>query len=114
MLFAKQVLCFYDFAKNRGRGVLLLALVLLPILAAAQGTPAGTIYGYVLDPDQRPIPGVHISIEDPNTAATRATSTIGAVASATSSSAAATDAAAGIDPVTGAASGAGKTTGASD
>ncbi len=51
------------------------AILFLPILAAAQGTPAGTIYGYVLDPDHRPIPGVRISIEDPNTAATRTTST---------------------------------------
>ncbi|HVO60644.1 MAG TPA: TonB-dependent receptor [Terriglobales bacterium] len=75
MLFAQQLLCFCDFEKKRGRGVPLLALLLLPILAAAQGTPAGTIYGYVLDPDQRPIPGVRITIEDPNTAATRTTST---------------------------------------
>ena len=74
-MFAKQVICFYDFAKNKGgRGVPLLILLLLPILAAAQGTPAGTIYGYVLDPDQRSIPGVRITIEDPNTAATRTTS----------------------------------------
>src|SRR5208283_2786256 len=51
------------------------ALLLLPIAAAAQGTPAGTIYGYVLDPDHRPIPGVRITVEDPNTAATRTTST---------------------------------------
>ena len=72
MLFVKQLLCFCDFAKNRGgRGVLLLALLLLPILSAAQGTTAGTIYGYVLDPDQRPIPGAHIVIADPNTGATR-------------------------------------------
>ena len=76
MLFAKQVICFCDFAKNKGgRGVPLLILLLLPIFAAAQGTPAGTIYGYVLDPDHRPIPGVRITIEDPNTAATRSTST---------------------------------------
>jgi len=52
-----------------------LCLLLLPTLAAPQGTPAGTIYGYVLDPDQRPIPGVRITIEDPDTAATRTTST---------------------------------------
>jgi len=57
------------------RYVAILAILLLPIFAAAQGTPAGTIYGYVLDPDQRPIPGVRITIEDPNTAATRTTST---------------------------------------
>jgi len=76
MMFAKQLLCFCDFAKNKGgRGVPLLILLLLPILAAAQGTPAGTIYGYVLDPDHRPIPGVRITVEDPNTAATRTTST---------------------------------------
>jgi len=76
MMFAKQILCLYDFAKNKGgRGVPLLALLLLPIFAAAQGTPAGTIYGYILDPDHRPIPGVRITVQDPNTAATRTTST---------------------------------------
>src|SRR5271165_6164228 len=52
-----------------------LALLLLPIAAAAQGTPASTIYGYVLDPDHRPIPAVRIAVEDPNTGATRSTST---------------------------------------
>src|SRR5208283_4477908 len=51
------------------------ALLLLPIAAAAQGTPAGTIYGYVLDADHRPIPAVRIAVEDPNTGATRSTST---------------------------------------
>ncbi len=49
-----------------------LAFLLLPIAAAAQGTPAGTIYGYVLDPDHRPLPGARIVVEDPNTGATRA------------------------------------------
>ena len=48
-----------------------LALLFLPIAAAAQGTPAGTIYGYVLDPDHRPVPSARIVIESPNTAATR-------------------------------------------
>ena len=77
--FIKQTLCFCDFAKNRGEGgtpyFTALVLILLPILAAAQGTPAGSIYGYVLDPDHRPIPEARIIIEDPSTGATRATST---------------------------------------
>src|SRR5271165_6559145 len=51
-----------------------LAFLLLPIAAAAQGTPAGSMYGYVLDPDQRPVPGARIVVEDPNTGATRGTS----------------------------------------
>ena len=50
---------------------LILALLLLPIAAAAQGTPAGTIYGYVLDPDHRPVPGARIVVESTNTGATR-------------------------------------------
>src|SRR5271157_5628139 len=52
-----------------------LALLLLPIAAAAQGTPAGTIYGYVLDPHGLALPGARIVVEDPNTGATRGTST---------------------------------------
>ena len=48
-----------------------LALLLLPLAAAAQGTPAGTIYGYVLDPDHRPVPGARVIVESPNTGATR-------------------------------------------
>ena len=70
--------CFQDFRGDGGRGVpplIWVAILFLPILAAAQGTPAGTIYGYVVDPDRRAIPGVRITVEDPNTAATRTTST---------------------------------------
>ena len=49
-----------------------LALVLLlPVVAAAQATPAGTLYGYVLDPDHRPLPGARVTVENPNTAAVR-------------------------------------------
>ena len=48
-----------------------LAFLLLPIAAAAQGTPAGTIYGYALDPDHRPVPGARIVVESTNTGATR-------------------------------------------
>ena len=47
------------------------ALLFLPVAAAAQGTPAGTFYGYILDPDHRPLPGTHIVVESPNTGATR-------------------------------------------
>lgn len=54
------------------RTVATLALVLLlPVVAAAQATPAGTFYGYVLDPDHRPLPGARVTIENPNTAAVR-------------------------------------------
>ena len=49
--------------------------LLLPIVAAAQGTPAGTIYGYVLDPDHRPIPETRIIIDDPKNGASRNTLT---------------------------------------
>ena len=48
-----------------------LALLLLPIAAAAQGTPAGTIYGYILDPHHLPLPGARIVVESANTGATR-------------------------------------------
>jgi len=48
-----------------------LALLLLPIAAAAQGTPAGTIYGYILDPHHLPLPGARVVVESANTAATR-------------------------------------------
>ncbi len=49
-----------------------LALVLLlPLVAAAQATPAGTFYGYVLDPDHRPLPGARVTVENPSTAAVR-------------------------------------------
>ncbi len=48
-----------------------LAFLLLPISAAAQGTPAGTIYGYILDPDHRPVPGTRVVVESTNTGATR-------------------------------------------
>ncbi len=50
---------------------LTLALLLLPVAAAAQGTPTGTIYGYILDPDHRPVPGAHIVVESANTGASR-------------------------------------------
>ena len=43
----------------------------LPISAAAQGTPAGTIYGYILYSDHRPVPGARVVVESPNTGATR-------------------------------------------
>jgi hypothetical protein len=52
-----------------------LALLLLPVAVAAQGTPAGTIYGYILDPTHRAMPGAQIVVEDPNTGAIRNTST---------------------------------------
>ena len=48
-----------------------LALLLLPIAAAAQGTPAGTIYGYILDPHHLPLPGARVVVESTNTGATR-------------------------------------------
>ncbi|MGB8768202.1 MAG: TonB-dependent receptor [Candidatus Korobacteraceae bacterium] len=48
-----------------------LALLSLPIAAAAQGTPAGTIYGYILDPDHRPVPSARVVVQSINTAATR-------------------------------------------
>ena len=52
-----------------------LAFLLLPSVAAAQGTPAGTIYGYILDPHGLALPGARIVVADPNTGATRGTST---------------------------------------
>ena len=45
------------------------------MVAAAQGTPAGTIYGYILDPHGLALPGARIVVESPNTGATRDTST---------------------------------------
>src|SRR5215472_7045916 len=53
----------------------ILAFLLLPMGAAAQGTPAGTIYGYIFDPTHRAMPGAQIVVEDPNTGAIRNTST---------------------------------------
>jgi len=50
---------------------LTLALLFLPVAAAAQGTPAGTIYGYILDPHHLPLPGARVVVESTNTAATR-------------------------------------------
>jgi hypothetical protein len=44
----------------------------LTIGAMAQGTPAGTISGYILDPDGRALPGAHVVVKSPNTGATHA------------------------------------------
>jgi len=60
---------------NRSLITATLVFLLLPIIAAAQGTPAGSMCGYILDPDQRPVAGAHIVVEDPNTDATRNTLT---------------------------------------
>jgi len=51
------------------------AFVLMPLLAltlpaVAQGTPTGTLYGYVLDPDHRVVPGTRIVIESANSGET--------------------------------------------
>jgi hypothetical protein len=32
-------------------------VLLLAVVPAPQSTPAGTLYGYILDPDHRPLPG---------------------------------------------------------
>src|SRR5271157_3280099 len=79
-VFARQTLCFCDFAKNRGEGgtpsfLPILALLFMPLFAIAQGTPAASIYGYVLDPHGLALPGARIVVEDPNTGATQSTST---------------------------------------
>jgi Carboxypeptidase regulatory-like domain len=39
----------------------------LAALAAAQGTPAGTISGYIVDPDRRVVPGARVSVESADT-----------------------------------------------
>jgi hypothetical protein len=44
---------------------------LLPPLAAAQGTPAGTVFGYILDPQHLAVPGAQVVVENTNTTATR-------------------------------------------
>jgi hypothetical protein len=44
---------------------------LLPPLAAAQGTAAGTLSGYILDPQHLDVPGAQVVVENTNTAATR-------------------------------------------
>src|SRR5260370_28009193 len=44
----------------------------LTIGAMAQGTPAGTISGYILDPDGRALPRAHVVVKSPNTGATYA------------------------------------------
>jgi len=51
---------------------LMLPLVLI-LSAAAQGTPAGTLYGYILDPDHRPVPGTRVVIQSTNSGETRDT-----------------------------------------
>jgi len=56
------------------RATLALA-ILLPVVAAAQGTAAATLYGYIFDPTHRAIPGARIVVDDPNTDASRTTST---------------------------------------
>ena len=51
--------------------VLALAIVLLPPSAAAQGTPTGTIAGYIIDPTRLAVPGARVVVESANTGATR-------------------------------------------
>ncbi len=60
---------------NRKLIIATLAFLLLPSVAAAQGTPAGTVYGYILDPHGLAVPGARIVVADPNTGATRGAST---------------------------------------
>ena len=48
----------------------LMPLLALVLPAAAQGTPTGTLYGYVLDPDQRVVPGTRIAVESANSGET--------------------------------------------
>ena len=45
--------------------------LLLTLSAAAQGTPTGTLYGFILDPDHRAVPGARIVIESANSGETR-------------------------------------------
>ena len=51
--------------------VLALAIVLLPPSAAAQGTPTGTIAGYIIDPTRLAVPGARVVVESANTGTTR-------------------------------------------
>jgi hypothetical protein len=51
--------------------ILALAMVFLPTGAAAQGTPAGTISGYIVDPTGLTVPGARVVVESANTGATR-------------------------------------------
>ena len=46
----------------------------LPSLVLAQGTPSGTISGFVLDPDGRPVSAARVVVESKNTGAARSVS----------------------------------------
>src|ERR1700722_11444618 len=52
--------------------ILALAMVFLPTGAAAQGTPTGTISGYIVDPTGLTVPGARVVVESANTGATGA------------------------------------------
>jgi hypothetical protein len=51
--------------------ILALAIVFLPTGAAAQGTPTGTVSGYIIDPTGLAVPGARLVVESTNTDATR-------------------------------------------
>jgi len=52
-------------------GFVLVISLALPLTAAGQGTPTGTISGYILDPHGLAVPGAKVIVDSPQMAATR-------------------------------------------
>jgi hypothetical protein len=57
-------------------GPLIILILGVPSIASAQGTPTGTISGYILDPDGRAVSGAGVVVESASTGATRGFSSI--------------------------------------
>ena len=58
-------------------GLVFVISLALPLTAAGQGTPTGTISGYILDPHGLAVPGARVIVDSPQMAATRSVTSNG-------------------------------------